>query len=415
MLHSVTVDPKSFDIYITMLPGNWPPLKFIQAKKPPKINVCESSPPNPPTKWSAEVLLTPYTNRPLVTAKIQYSSVKMAMYTILNDPINGHHEYLNIKSSTYLIKRKKNTILCLEQTNKHWNVPTQDWLNEYQCTCRGESIFSGINTILWECSPYSLVNWFWFKQPENLLWRMFLNNKTSIPVLSDYTMVSFASYHNDTAQLDEVYNICMFQSNQSSYYYLNSTHTSLVSTFSYKCFDKFPSWPDTFYTTVTMLPVNNYEPMPTEVIYYWKQRSQRTAMSTEKYNYDAYLIHNNTYAVIDYRNDTIKCIEHSKFGPPVPNWMTTDNCKCMGTISNNFLLSPWQSTTIAVCPLMDDRVFWVWFQYTANEYQPILFFETLSPPQEGTSLSFADYHYFFAGDLLIDLSNFEVPKQCLLN
>ena len=65
------------------------------------------------------------------------------IYTILNDPaVNGQHEYLNINSSTYLIQRKKNTFLCLEQTNK---LPTQDWLNEYQCTCRGESIFSGIN------------------------------------------------------------------------------------------------------------------------------------------------------------------------------------------------------------------------------------------------------------------------------
>jgi hypothetical protein len=74
---------------------------------------------------------------------------------------------------------------------------------------------------------------------------------------------------------------------------------------------------------------------------------------------------------------------------------------------------PSSTVTIAACSL-GHRVFWLWFG-TNNKYhyQPGLFFETLAPPQEGTSLSFANYHDFYPGEILINLQDFQVPKKCL--
>lgn len=126
-----------------------------------------------------------------------------------------------------------------------------------------------------------------------------------------------------------------------------------------------------------------------------------------------YLINTTTYIIQQSPNGNYRCISHLKFGPPYPNWMFRDHCKCMGTVSNNFALSPRPHTSIAVCSLEGNRVFWTWF--SGDSYYPVLFFETLSPPGEGTSLAFAEYHKFYSSNMLIDLQNFEVPEKCMHN
>jgi hypothetical protein len=324
MLHSVTIDPKSLDMYITMLPGDIPPMKFILAKEPPKDNKnrCKTLPPNLPPKWSTSVLLTPFYNSKLVLAQVEYDHSKMSMYIMINDPIYGQQEYLTIKTTTFLIQRddKSKSIMCYEQKDKLWNVPSQDWLNGYQCICRGEIESMGVTSVLWQCPEYNYVNWFWFKQEDNLLWRIFLNNNTNpvgLPVLGDYTMISFASYSQNVKLLDKVYDICTTYG--SSYYLSEGSFSRFsLSAFSYNCSNNLPNWPISFYLTATMLPVNYYEPLPTQVVYYWRQKSQKTSMLSKDYNYDAYLIRNNTYIVKNYRNGTIDCIQHLDFGPPVP-------------------------------------------------------------------------------------------------
>ena len=127
--------------------------------------------------------------------------------------------------------------------------------------------------------------------------------------------------------------------------------------------------------------------------------------------YNAYLIVNNTYITNQFSNGTIKRLSNLKFGPQKPNWMTPDYCKCVGTVTDNSALSPWHLTTIAVCLLIEDRVFWTMFSNDTG----FLFAKTLTPPTEGTAgLSLADYHRMYSNDILIDQLDFNVPSQCTL-
>lgn len=432
MLHSVTVDHLSGDIYLTQLPGNTPPLKFYPAAHPPVRNqsqsVCTENPPPWPEEWNATMLLTPYINENLMTAEVIYRAQEKAMYVQLNGPnYKQTWETVTVNNKTYTIERDgAGNIRCLESSTQGWKTPAPDWLNSHNCKCQGATnaeAGAGAQNVLWECPSYDFVDWFWYEKSTHKPWRIFLNNNTNpsmIPVLGNYTMINFASHGTDTKRLQVILDICVSKvplnsllQDLKSNTKLNDTFSPTVEGFSYRgCSGttQLRSWPDQFYLSATMLPVNKYDPMPTSVIYDWTRHSQHTTMySFDNTSTSAYLINNNTY-IVNHSNGDTKCISHLMFGPPHPNWIQR-KCKCMGTISNNVVLSPWPSTIIAVCPLVDNRVFWTWFS-TNNNYYPVIFFETLSPPGEGTSLAFAEYHKFYPTNMLIDLKDFEVPNKC---
>ena len=83
----------------------------------------------------------------------------------------------------------------------------------------------------------------------------------------------------------------------------------------------------------------------------------------------------------------------------------------MGTITDNFNLSPRHSTIIATCPLVNDRVSWAWLS-NDNGASKLLFPETLTPPDEDVGLLLADYDNIYSGDILIDLAEFKVSSEC---
>ena len=429
MLHSVTVDALSGDIYLSQLPGGTPPLKFYPAPHPPVGNIdqafCSTDPPQWPMEWNATVLLTPYTDSPLITAQMIYSAPSQAIYVQKSGPHDNRQGTLTVEDRTYTIERDVvGNVKCLGPIDikKSWITPSPGWLSGRNCKCHGAKVTAGIETVLWRCpNENKFVDWFWFDATTQRLWRMFFNaNASKIPVLGDYTMVSFSSLGSDTQLLQKLLKICTNKRNSPlPTFYPNYTLPLLplnfVTGFSYSGCEgksKLQYWPEQFYLTVTMLPVNDYNPMPTSVIYDWTQQSQHTIMYAINSTTSAYLIHNNTYIMERSSfNKKVTCLSQQKFGPPRPDWMFLDKCKCMGTISNNKLLSPWPTTAIAVCPLEDGRVFWTWF--AISEYYPVIFFETLSPPQEGTSLAYADYHQFYPNNMLVDVQDFVPPHQCM--
>lgn len=432
MLHSVTVDSLSGDIYLTILPGNTPPLKFYAAPHPPVRNpsqsVCTDNPPLWLEEWNATVLLTPYGDEGLLTALVMYKAKDMAMYVRLGgNKSTLNSEILTVKDQTYTIERDRaGNVRCLGPKRGRWKTPDPDWLNGRNCKCQGMAVSAGVETVLWECPNHKFVDWFWYDITQKP-WRIFLNNNSNpsmIPVLGEYTMVNFASHGKDITDLNYLLDVCVHALPNSTFRgsrpnYLVSGLASYVEGFLYgKCSGttQLRNWPNQFYLTATMIPVNDYDPMPTSVIYDWTRYSQHTMMYSTSNTAitSAYLISNSTYIVqSDTDKKVVKCISHMKFGPPHPNWMFLDKCKCMGVIDNNAALSPWPSTIIAVCPLEDSRVFWTWFS-VSTDYYPVIFFETLSPPGEGTSLAFAEYHEFYS-HLLVDLQDFEVPSKCKQN
>lgn len=428
MLHSVAFDSDEDLLFLAELPGSTPPMKFHTVPAPPESNMSECSgltnPPPLQAQWSATALLTPFYANDLQTANVEFNSE--VMYIALQN-LNGIKEYLNVENETYIIQNTS----CLGPYNYGWVTPPREWLSSRKCECKGSLDIADIQTKAWRCPIYKTVDWYWFQEDNNNTWRMFFNNQTNpsqLPVLGEFAMVHFASYGTSNEILKTAYNNCIKEAKgklvtkvQSHPVHSDIQGTSLfLKGFSYNgCADVtiLPSWPQRFYMTVTMLPVlpGLENPLPTSVVYDWQRQSQCTMMCEPSLIYNAYLIINNTYILNqDLGNGTIECLSDLKFGPIKPNWMTLDNCKCMGTITENFTLSPWHFTAIATCPLIGDRVFWAWFTNDTG-YSPLLFAETLTPPDEGTGLAMADYHRFYSKDILIDLQDFEVPLKCLHN
>ena len=444
MLHSVTFDNGSNALCLTELPGSSPPLKLNVASVPPKNDLstcrCFPIPPKFPEKWSAKVMLTPFTDSALVVGTAEYSSSHNAMHFRLYHPTKGVSEIYVHKTQTYHLRSLHGKKVCEGPYDLGWMVPSRDWLQNRPCKCQGSFDVSGVDTVFWGCPVFNFVEWFWFYRKSSKLWRIMLNNKTNpshLPVLGEYAMTHFTSYGDDVHLLVKAAKLCKdaltenFKPSTDAKSFLQTNFEKQVeaddemvsiSGFSYnacKYVTKkgLPKWPEHFYLTVTMVPVNDANPFPTQVVYDWSRESQHTRMYSNHAIYDSYLISDDTYILTRFLDGRINCTSHLKFGPPRPNWMNEDKCKCMGRIHDNPDFSPWHNTTIAVCPLIGDRVFWTWFSddHAADNagYTPVMFYETSAPLGEGTNLALADYHYFSSKHLLIDLSQFKVPPKCL--
>ncbi len=440
MLHTVTIDKITEVLYFAMLPGSIPPLTFFPAESPPESNlsICstELTPPQWQDQWNAAVLLTPFTKENLATADIEYSDKYNAMYVHVATP-HSENEYLIVGNGTFTIQHNTTGRICTRVKESKWKFPQPDWLQDKNCSCEGYFTVSGIKTLLWQCPERDgFVNRYYFHSTNKTLWRaLFMNNTNPnlIPVFGKYSMVHFTSYGTNITSLEDAIGICMKTKHPNlkqngrvlNFHKIHQKHrsptnmrkSSSIFGFSYsgcEAIKKLPSWPEQTYMTVTMLPVDNYTPFPGGVLYDWSRVSQRTMMMfTPSRMYNSYQISNSTYTLFQDSNKSIECQSHLGFGPVEPNWMTKDNCKCMGTISRNVDLSPGNLTVIAVCPLEDTRVFWTWFTQDTR-FLPLLFYETSSPVGEGTSLALADYDTTYPDYLLIDLLEFRVPKQCVV-
>lgn len=416
MLHSVAFDSMTGDFYASLLPGTSPPLKYVPVSLPPKndLSVCpaEAIRPKPwAPVWRAAVLLTPYSRDDIHTAQVVYSSNLQAMHVTVYGP-DDVREYLNIGNKTFVINRNLTVSTCSEEQGYKWRTPTRDWLSPRRCECKGALNVSGIDTVAWTCLVDNQREWYWVHRGNASIWRVFLNSPNSFPVIGEYAMSHFSYETYSDLMLKEVVAFCTQKPHQSRRLIPNRAHP--VKGFSYTGCPPLPAWPDTFHSTVTMVPVSldDATPMPTQVVYDWEEQTQRTTMCTATNTYNAYMTRNNTYLINQkLATGEFECLSHLDFGPPKPKWMALDGCECKGTIHDNFSLTPFKSTVIAVCPVTKDRVFWTWFTAEGG-FSPLLFFETLTPAAEGTGLALADYHTIHKGSILLDLKELEVPCKC---
>ena len=215
MLHSITVDDVTESLYLAMLPGAIPPLKFSPVSLPPKsdLNFCSgSTSPNPwPGVWSASVLLTPFHAEDLHTVHVEYIEDLQAMYISLYGISSKVEEYLNRGKNTYIIMRNSTNIICSGPYNYGWITPKRDWLAPYNCECKGGLNISGIKTTVWTCLIHKLRDWYWMHSSNGRAWRMIFNNEsnpTMLPIIGEYAIAHFLAYLTDTEQLESVYQIC---------------------------------------------------------------------------------------------------------------------------------------------------------------------------------------------------------------
>ena len=453
MLHSVTLDSVDNSLYISLLPGSISPLKYILAATPPPPSFVgcpkDKNPPKWPTSWNATLLLSTFNVDHLYTGEMVYSEELKAMYVRLVNYMGFTKEFLTIERNNFVIKRLgEDNVQCFQLSNVTWAFPASNcqWLTKHNCTCQGTTSVAGHDLMYWQCPSYQYTEWYWFLKNTNQPWRMFLNNITNpseIPVLGEFAMINFASYGDNVDILNSIIKAChgsVRSERQTHDIFPLSIHLGAkdvlfnpkydlqpkiahqkfpagnISGFTHSCskVKGFPAaWPSQFYMTATFLPVNKYNPLPSQILYNWDQRLQMTRMLMSPNVYKALLIGSHTYIFSREPNGSVECIKHLDFGMPNPFWMKTDMCQCMGSITSNKWLSSFNDTVIAVCPLTDNRVFWTWYSFPDEEnFRPLVFFETAAPLGEGTDLAFGDYHDFYPSYLLIDQRSFQIPPKC---
>ena len=201
MLHSVVMDSSTESLYLSALPGSFPPLKFSPGSLPPLNNrtKCPRQSPLMPKVWNATILLTPFIRSTLHTASVEYSDDKHAMHITLYGS-NGLpiKEILNIKNQTYTLNRNSSGMICSKPHSTGWITPSRNWFTPYGCECKGSVNISAVETLAWSCSKYKIRDWYWTHINNGSIWRIFLNNitnSTSLPVivttqwLTSYPMV----------------------------------------------------------------------------------------------------------------------------------------------------------------------------------------------------------------------------------
>jgi len=169
-----------------------------------------------------------------------------------------------------------------------------------------------------------------------------------------------------------------------------------------------PRWPDEFFMSCTMTPVNRPKPMSTEVTYKWASKSQRTRMfmSDQQSADDAALFGGNTHILTRFADGTWKRMtDIPKLGPPRPDWATAGQGKIAATITNNPVLSPNTVTRIFSCPVNPPYQFWIWY---STDDTPVVFMQTAPKVEEGTSLALADYKMMQL-TTLVDPHTFDLP------
>lgn len=158
-----------------------------------------------------------------------------------------------------------------------------------------------------------------------------------------------------------------------------------------------PVWPNVFYMTCIMTPVNRPTPMSTEVLYSWPTVELRTRMfqADQQSTIDAVENKIGTFQIKRFAKGS--CSMHGDpytgLGPPKPAWASAGSGRIVATITNNPDLSPNSITRIFSEQMDETRQFWIWYSNYNPKISdtPVVFMETAPPMSEGTSLALADY------------------------
>ncbi len=173
-----------------------------------------------------------------------------------------------------------------------------------------------------------------------------------------------------------------------------------------------PGWPeDAAMTAVMTAPGFKDHPMPAEVLYDWRRKSQRTRTFRPSHPHpatgEALLLNGYGYS-IDGSRGHLSC-SASLPGVLRPNWPQTGGCSCEAVIRGKTNLTSFDGAQIMVCPMTDPRVVWSWFTLDGR---PIVFMETSAPGDEPVAvLTLADYHVWEPGHLTASTA-FDSPRAC---
>ncbi|KAI4760906.1 hypothetical protein E4T52_07036 [Aureobasidium sp. EXF-3400] len=423
-------------------------LAYEMAVPRPQLQIQPSYPPPVwPSKFVATALMHPFRiGDPVLVAEVTYDDTLRSIIFDIVD-LSGNSMTLVFKSTatgTLYWMRKSGKVYGPYSTDMV--VPKADW-HVSRTTCSGMLPILDVDCNWWsEMTTPKATNWHWFRSDNNVPWRTMNSteeNLDKVPVLGEFAFIYWPSFqavatddvgatlfefeqqsakHQDSgvadfmASTDTVLSRAIAVLSQSG---TASQETRDVSTLitGLSAGDDglpLPVWPEQFFMTCTMTPVNRPTPLSTEMTYDWPAESQRTRMfdpltqgQPQKVT-DAELKDSETWIFSRSADGTFQCETSLPFGPTSPTWATKGGGKTMYTIKDNPQLSPGTVTRCFSAPIDEPGQFWIWYK-TGDV--PVVFCQTRPPASEGTNLALADYSAFQVTDL-IDPDTFDVPPPC---
>lgn len=410
-----------------------------------------------PEKWHAVALLTPFGLSQLVIADIVYDWSVQAMRVTAYGLEQGYADLLYTPAGVTLLESQPGQYptACYGPVSSHVQVPAPDFLT-------GKVDSQGVQSILevscewwygktpctngWQDpshkQPVEVLNWFWFREDNQLPWRMFFvteDNQYNIPVIGDYAMANFPTFEVLTeTNLPQIIQTCT-QSNPSI---LSETRfagwdhidrlmranpvspSDMTQEQVQACIQELipglyfptepvdpPVWNNRQFLTSISTQTIHLPPLPTQVYYDWEKEHMLTRffLPDNAGTDDAILTPGQTVMVQRTPDGHHKCLKKLPVGLPYPDWVQRDGGVCKGILVNNPQLSPNRVTHIFGMHSVPPRVFWIWYTPTN---QPILFVEV--PQLCDVMLILTDYDYYWPNPgVSFDPSLFEIPQDCL--
>jgi hypothetical protein len=401
----------------------------------PRMHACLSTEhPLLPPKWRGVFLMAPFTSTQLALSEIIHDGALPATLVRLFGVRSGAAELLVVDNKTYLLGQSGEANRCEDLGDTGWTPLPRDWLAE-RAQCVGAAPLADTPVEWWKTpvQPAPLTDWVWFKSSDQTPFRLLfekpservsvlssyaLSYQVKFDVLADSELPSLVAYCRHAKQgpvgsgqaaLRRVLD-GMKRSDTKPHEEIKRLLPELAPSCPY---GPPPAWPETAGMTLFLTPLDfRTNPLPTEVQYNWKLRSQRTrmfwptdsAIATE----DALMRAHYGYNVTRKRNGEVHCLAALP-GTPRPGWMAEAPCTCEAVINGVTPLTPYGGVQILRCPATKPRLFWTWHTL---EGRPMVFLVTPSTRKEPTALiTLADY-YTWSPEYVPEEAAFDRPQQC---
>lgn len=437
----------------------------------PAFRTVTSPAPTMPTAWAATVLLHPFSPPLSTDPKPNNPFFQLCVASIACEP--GQYFSAQVAGCDYgtwwYFITAQGTQVSTDggstwsSIDLGWSLPV-NWYGAQAAgaACAGASPLNWMSaqSVDWWKVPVPISNppnsppaatWMWFDSQTKAPVRMMFGYGPPSPTMGDPTQLAFFQMWSFTY-------FPAFKSYDAPCLATAKPETFVTPTIpgftvgNPKGFQNFV-WNSNFGMTAFMTPVNeNFNPLPTRVLYVWKDaqsykvysdRAQNTLMM---YNYnvgemaaqEALLTgaapsgitpppNSGAGFLINFDYDgTSSCIGGSQFPFPQepPNWVSVPEVdgRIQATIVNNPVLSP--NTTVTIFSVLfppappnypEATYLWTWYapqNASGTQSRPVTFMQSQSGVGVGTSLALADYYFYQAFQQPIDPVNFDIPSAC---
>jgi hypothetical protein len=339
-----------------------------------------------------------------------------------------------------------------------WTLPSNWFGNQFpNAACAGTSPLNWMaaQNVDWWKVPVPIqgsppaATWMWFDSSLQVPVRMMFGNGPPSPTMGDPTQLALFQMYSFT--YFPIFTALQSVSQPTAWANPAFPGFAVGNPNGYNNF----VWNPNFGMTAFMTPVNeNFNPLPTRVLYVWKpaaeysvasDRAQDTLMqyqynSTDTQAQEALLFGPAPQGVapppgadvaflITYYRSALppSCIGGNQFPFPQepPDWVSIPAVEgtIQATITNNPVLCPGMTVTVysvlfppAPPNYPEATYLWTWYAPAPGgdgaQSRPVTFMQSQSGVGVGTSLALADYFYYEEFSAPIDPSNFTVPPAC---